>query len=230
MIGLSGLELRGHVASAMNGSECKASYVGFGVSSNLVVNFIHLPFLVNVPVHVGDPVLCTNGRNRTIDISRVVEHVVVLTFKCLVNPLRPFRLNDGVDVLGAEAPRLDVGRNMERVSDIFLVKVLNERRAPCARRKLISTTFLLSLKPGSVISGTPRVRSVKLLRAVCSIQLRVRSKTVADSKDVVDIHLGNVPVELIEIGGAFSSSVLAVRSGEITLGSVNLFLKLCVIE
>merc|ERR1719272_836724 len=99
-IGLLGFELWGHVTSAVNGTECKTSFVGFGVSSNLAVYFIHLPFLVNIPVHVGDPVLCTNGRHCAINISRVVEHGV-LSFKCLVNPLRSLRLNDVVDVLGA---------------------------------------------------------------------------------------------------------------------------------
>jgi hypothetical protein len=88
------------MSSTVNGTESESTGVGFSVSSNHIVDLVHSPFLVDIPGHVSDPVLSSNSRDSSIDISRVVEHLV-LTLECLIDPLRTLRLNYVVNILSA---------------------------------------------------------------------------------------------------------------------------------
>jgi len=214
------------VAGAMDGTEGEATGVGFSVSSNVVVDLVHGPFVLNVPVHVSDPVLSSDGGHGAIDISGVVEHLVS-TLEGFVDPLRSLRLDGVVDLVGAEVPGLDFLRDVEGGLNISLVEVADERGAPGARRELVSLG-VSSSQPGSVVSGTPGVSFIKfLLRAV---ELGVGSEAVTDSEDVVDVDFASKAVEFVKVASALSSDVGAVGTGEVTVSGLNLIMESGVVK
>ena len=75
MVGLRRLELRGHVASAVDSSEGETTLVRLPVSSNLAFNSVLFPFVNYVPSKGSNPVLGTNCGHGTIGITRVVKHL-----------------------------------------------------------------------------------------------------------------------------------------------------------
>jgi hypothetical protein len=77
---------------------------------------------------------------------------------------------------------------------ISVVKVGNKRSSPGARRELIRCS-VLSFSPRGIVSRTPRVSFIMFL--LLAIELRVRSNTITDSKDVINVNFLNKAVEFV---------------------------------
>ena len=118
MVGLRRLELRGHVASAVDSSEGEAAFVRLPVSGNLAFNSVWFPFVNSVPFEGSDPVLGSNSGHGTIGVSRVVKHLN-LASELLVDPLRGLGLGGVVDVTLAEIPSLNVIRDVHGLTDLI---------------------------------------------------------------------------------------------------------------
>jgi len=69
VVGLNRLELRGHMASAVDGTEGEVTYIGLPVSGNLAFNHVRLPLAGLVPVERGNPVLGADGGHGTIGVT-----------------------------------------------------------------------------------------------------------------------------------------------------------------
>ena len=118
VVGLGRLELRGHVASAVDSSEGETALVRLPVSSNLAFNSVLFPFVNYVPSESSNPVLGTNCGHGTIGITRVVKHLD-LASELLVDPLRGLGLGSVVDVTLAKVPSLNVIRDVHGLTDLI---------------------------------------------------------------------------------------------------------------
>ena len=118
MVGLRRLELRGHVASAVDSSEGEAALVRLPVSGNLAFNSVWFPFVNGVPFEGSDPVLGSNCGYGTIGVTGVVKHLN-LASELLIDPLRGLRLGGVVDITLAEVPSLNVIRDVHGLTDLI---------------------------------------------------------------------------------------------------------------
>ena len=208
------------MSSSVDGTESKATGVGFSISSNVAVNFIHRPFVIDVPSHIGNPILSSDSGHCTIDISRVVKHGV-FALKGFIDPLRSLRLDGVVDLVGAQAPGLNFSGDVKVGLNLSVVEVGNQRSSPSARGKFVRCSS--SLQPRGVVGGTPGVSLIKFL--LRSIELGVGAEAVTHSEDVIDVNFADETVEFVQVTSALSGNVCSERSGEIALGLLNLIIQ-----
>ena len=194
MVGLRRLELRSHVASAVNGTEGQAAIIGLPVASNLALVGVLLPLAGLVPVERCNPVLGANSGHCTISVTRVVEHLN-LAGESLIDPLRSLLARKVVDARLAKVPSLNVVRDVHSIAYLVGVHVVEQARTPSARRKLIQLSALLSNlgNPRGVVSSS-HILSVCALVTLVQVRearllgLRVRANTPASAIDIVDIE------------------------------------------
>jgi len=107
MVGELGFELRTHVACSVDSDEGETTSVLLGVPGNLlsihVCDVVGSPLLNDGPVHVGDPVLGSEGRYSTINVTRVLEHLVA-TEEHGVDPESGILLRSVVKIVSAKVP------------------------------------------------------------------------------------------------------------------------------
>lgn len=63
-----------------------------------------------------------------------------------------------------------------------------------------------------------------------TVELRIRSKAVAGSEDIIDVDLAHKTVEFVQVASTFSSNVGSIRSREIALCGLNLIVEGGVVE
>lgn len=205
VVGLGRLELRGHVASAVDGSESETAFVRLPVSSNLAFNSVLFPLINGVPSKGSDPVLGSNCGHGTIGVTGVVKHLN-LACELLIDPLRGLRLGSVVDVTLAKVPSLNVIRDVHGLADLIRVHVVEETSAPGARWEIVERlrvsclgeilqprSVVLSSDPLAVVSWG--ILGVKMREALGCLRLRIGTSTPAGSEDVINVDLADVVVE-----------------------------------
>lgn len=69
VVGLFALELRSHVASAVDGCKCEAALVRLQVTGNLLVDHVRMPVLFDVPAECGDPLLRADSGDCAVHVT-----------------------------------------------------------------------------------------------------------------------------------------------------------------
>ena len=188
MVSLWGLELGSHVTSAVNGSKGEVSFVCLEVASNLTVPEVESPCLSGVPSKSRDPVLGPEGGDGAISVTGVVEHAV-LASKSFVNPLGALGVDLVVNLVCAEFPLAKRGWDVKSITGLSSVQVFIERTTPSAWGEHVTSR---AGQPRGIIVGAVALS----WRAV--VHLGVRLGSIADAKNVVDVNVGRVALELSE--------------------------------
>ena len=170
-VGFGPLELGDHMASSMHGGEVEA-LVGDIVASDLALQLEGVPGgqsgQAQVGDHLFDPLECSESGDRAVHVSRVMHHSVLLAIPLFVDPLRASVLLNVVDVLGAEVPLLDSAGNVESVSHLVGVQIVNDWLTEGAGRQVhqVLSPFWkgrLSLEqPGGVVLSSEGLLALSL--------------------------------------------------------------------
>ena len=133
MVGLRRLELRSHVAGAVNCTEGESALVWFPVTGNLTLNVVGRPFTINGPSECLNPVLSTNSGDSTIGVTRVMKHLD-LTLELLVDPLGSLSPRNVVPCASglAKIPSLNVVWDVHGLTDLVTVHVVKKLGSECA--------------------------------------------------------------------------------------------------
>ena len=228
MVGLRRLELRGHVASAVDGSESETAFVRLPVSSNLAINSVLFPLINGVPSKGSDPVLGSNCGHGTIGVTGVVKHLN-LACELLIDPLRGLRLGSVVDVTLAKVPSLNVIRDVHGLADLIRVHPVEETSAPGARWEIVERRRVSCLgeilQPRSVVfSSDPLavaswgILGVKMREALGCLRLRIGTSTPAGSEDVINVDCADIVVEAHVEAGALIRDIGHVGHVPIAVG------------
>ena len=114
------------MASAVDSGKGEATFVGLEVSGDLSTVLVGLPVSGGIPSECADPVLRADGRDGTVNVSRVVKHSD-LALELLVDPLGALLSDDVVPILAsAEIPSLHIVRNVQGLSYYIQIQVVEK--------------------------------------------------------------------------------------------------------
>ncbi len=198
--------LRGHVASAVNGSESEFSVVtGLNVSTNLAINEILLPVIGDGPVSSFNPCLGSVGADNHVSITRVLKDLI-LVLKSLVNFKRSTRIPLVVsnNIIVAKIPLLHSHRNVKLSSHGIIVKISKSRLGVYAGRNQILVRDKRSIVCSCevILLLTDTRGSVKILLNEARIYLRLRNSFLilpANTESIIDIDVKHSRIKHISV-------------------------------
>lgn len=198
--------LRGHVASAVNGSESEFSVVtSLNISTDLATNEILLPVIGDGPVSSFNPCLGSIGADSHVSITRVLKDLI-LVLKSLVNFKRSTRVLRvvSVNILVAKIPFLNSHRNVKLSSHGIIVKISKSRLGVCAGRNQLlgrdKRSIVCSCEVVLLLTDTRG--SEKILLNEARVYLRLRSSCLilpANTESIIDIDVSHSSIPLISV-------------------------------